>query len=471
MKSYLGNNYLIESRLGRKLYNKYAKNMPIFDYHCHLNAKTIYENKPFNNLTELWLCDNGAGDHYKWRVMRSHGISEEYITGNKSDYEKFMAFASTMPYAIANPIYTWSHMELVKFFNITKPLSLKTANEIYNEANLKLKTLLPRDMITMCNVKMLCTTDDPVDSLEYHIKLKEDESFKVKVLPTFRPDKALNITAPTYNEWVGKLEAVSGMNVNTFEGFLNALASRILFFNEVGCRVSDHSLEEVLYIEATTKEVSEIYLKARNNEPLTKEEEFKYRSYMMVFFGKEYNKYNWVQQYHINAMRNNSERMFNLLGPDTGFDSLNNSTYAPSLSKLLNKLDTTDELPKTILYSLNQYDNEMLIALAGCFQKDYPGKIQLGSGWWFNDQKDGIVKQFNALSSMGLISHFVGMLTDSRSLLSYPRHDYFRRLLCDFFCKLIEGKEYPKDIEFVGKIIEDICFNNACKYFNVFPIE
>ena len=471
MKSYMGNNYLIESKLGRKLYHKYAKNMPIFDYHCHLNAKTIYENKPFNNLTELWLCDNGAGDHYKWRVMRSHGINEEYITGNKSDYEKFMAFATAMPYAIANPIYQWSHMELLKFFNITKPLSLKTADEIYNEANLKLKTLLPRDMITKCNVKMLCTTDDPVDSLEYHIKLKEDESFKVKVLPTFRPDKALNITAPTYNEWVGKLEVVSGTKVDTFNEFLNALSKRIKFFNEVGCKVSDHSLEEVLYIEATIEEVSEIYLKARNNKPLTKEEEFKYRSYLMVFFGKEYNKYNWGQQYHINAMRNNSERMFNLLGPDTGFDSLNNSTYAPSLSKLLNKLDTTDELPKTILYSLNQYDNEMLIALAGCFQKDYPGKIQLGSGWWFNDQKDGIVKQFNALSSMGLISHFVGMLTDSRSLLSYPRHDYFRRLLCDFFGKLIEGKEYPKDLEFVGKIIQDICFNNACNYFNVYPIE
>lgn len=471
MKSYMGQNYLIESKLGRKLYNKYAKNMPIFDYHCHLNAKDIYENKPFKNLTQVWLCENGAGDHYKWRVLRTHGVSEEYITGNKDDYEKFLAWAETMPYAIANPIYTWSHMELVKFLGINKPLTPQTAKEIYDEANIKLNSLTPRDMINMCNVKMLCTTDDPADSLEYHIKLKECKDFKVKVLPTFRPDKAINIEASWYNEWIDKLCMVCNNKLQTFQDLLETLKERIKFFNEVGCRVSDHSLEKVIYIDATMEEVSQIYLKARSGLNLTNEEIFKYKSFMMVFFGREYKKYGWAQQYHIGAMRNNSKRMFNLLGPDTGFDALNHEVYAESLSRLLNELDSTDELPKTILYSLNQHDNEMLIALAGCFQKEVPGKIQLGSGWWFNDQKDGIVKQFNALSSMGLISHFVGMLTDSRSFMSYPRHDYFRRLLCDFFGKLIEGKEYPKDLEFVGKIIQDICFNNACKYFNVYPIE
>ena len=471
MKSYMGNNYLIKSRTGRKLYHKYAKDMPIFDYHCHLNAKDIYENKTFKNITQVWLCENGAGDHYKWRVMRTHGVKEEFITGNKSDYEKFLAWSETLPYAIANPIYTWSHMELVKFLNITKPLNPNTASEIYEEANLKLASLTPRDMINMSNVKMLCTTDDPVDSLEYHIKLKEDKSFKVKVLPTFRPDKAINIDASWYNSWVDRLSEVVNKELPTFNDLLNALSERVKFFNEVGCRVSDHSLEKVRYVEASLEEVGEIYLKARNNEKLTEEEVFKYKSYMIIFFGKEYNKYNWAQQYHIGAMRNNSERMFKMLGPDTGFDSLNHEVYAESLSKILNKLDSTNELPKTVLYSLNQQDNEMLIALAGCFQKDIQGKIQLGSGWWFNDQKDGIVKQFNALSSMGLISHFVGMLTDSRSFLSYTRHDYFRRLLCDFFGKLIEGKEYPKDLEFVGKIIQDICYNNAVKYFEVEPLE
>ena len=471
MKSYMGQNYLIESKTGRKLYHKYAKNMPIFDYHCHLNAKDIYENKPFRNLTQVWLCENGAGDHYKWRAMRAHGVAEEYITGNKSDYDKFLAWAETMPYAIANPLYQWSHMELVKFFGITKPLSPATAKEIYDEATQKLQSLRPRDMINMCNVKMLCTTDDPVDSLEYHIKLKEDKSFKVKVLPTFRPDKAINIDASWYNSWVNTLEEVCKKELKTFEDFTNALISRIDHFDSVGCRISDHSLEKVLYVEASTEEVAVIYEKARSNQGLTEVEVAKYKSYMLVFFGKEYKKRGWGQQYHIGALRNNSKRMFASIGPDTGFDSLNHHTYAESLSKLLGVLDSDDNLPNTVLYSLNQNDNEMLIALAGCFQGEIPGKIQLGSAWWFNDQKDGIVRHFNALSSMGLISHFVGMLTDSRSFMSYPRHDYFRRLLCDFLGKLIDKKEFPKDLEFVGKIIQDICFNNACKYFNVYPIE
>ena len=471
MKSYMGKNYLMQSKTGIKLYNKYAKDMPIFDYHCHLNAKDIYENKPFRNLTQIWLFDNGAGDHYKWRAMRSHGINEEYISGSKSDYEKFLAWADTVSYAIANPLYQWTHMELVKFFNINKVLNKDSAKEIYDEANEKLKSLRPRDFINACNVKMLCTTDDPIDSLEYHIKLKEEKDFKVKVLPTFRPDKAINIDAPTYSKYIEALGKVVNKELNTFNDFINALKERIEFFNSVGTRISDHSLEKIIYEEASIEEVSIIYNKAKDGVTLSESEVNKYKTYMIIFFGREYKKYGWSQQYHIGALRNNSKRMFDLIGPDTGFDALNHRTYAESLSKILSALDNDDSLPNTILYSLNQNDNEVLIALAGCFQKDVPGKIQLGSAWWFNDQKDGIIRQFNALSSMGLISHFVGMLTDSRSFMSYPRHDYFRRLLCDFFGKLIDNKEYPKDYEFVGKIIQDICFNNACNYFKVFVEE
>lgn len=467
----MGENYLMHSKTAVKLYRKYAKNMPIFDYHCHLNAKDIYENKPFKNLTQVWLVENGAGDHYKWRAMRSHGVKEDYITGNKTDFEKFMAWADTVAYTIGNPLYQWSHMELREFFNINQTLSKETGKEIYEEASRILTTLTPKDMIKKCNVKMLCTTDDPIDSLEYHLKLKEDKSFKVKVLPTFRPDKAINIDLSWYNGWVDSLAEVCQKELLTFDDLLAALRLRIKHFHETGCRISDHSLEKVEYIEANIEEIRAIYLAKRNNQALTHDEVAKYKSYMMVFFGKEYKKYGWSQQYHIGALRNNSQRMLDTLGPDTGFDSLNHHTYAESLAKLLGELDSDDNLPNTVLYSLNQNDNEMLIALAGCFQNGIPGKIQLGSAWWFNDQKDGIIRQLKALSSLGLISHFVGMLTDSRSFMSYPRHDYFRRLLCDFFGQLIDNKEFPKDLEFVGKIIQDICFNNAVKYFGIEPIE
>ena len=464
---YLGDNYLIKSKTGLVLYNKYAKDMPIFDYHCHLNPKEIYENKPFANLTKAWLVEGHYGDHYKWRSMRANGVSEDYITGNKSDYEKFLKWAETVPYTIGNPLYTWTHMELVKYFGVDKELSPATAKEIYDLASELLKSLTPRKMIEMNNVKVLCTTDDPVDSLEYHKLIKEDKSFKVKVLPAFRPDKAVNIELDWFNEWVDKLENVVGYKLTNLSLFTKALKERIEFFNQMGCKISDHALDTLKYLDYDEEEVNQAYIEKRNGKKITDDQINKYRSYMLVFFGKEYARLGWCQQYHLCALRNNSERMLNLIGPDTGFDAINNSVDINALQKLMAKLDSTNSLPKTILYSLNPNDNEALIALAGCFQNNTKGKIQLGSGWWFNDQKDGIKRQLAALSSMGLISNFVGMLTDSRSFLSYPRHDYFRRIVCDFLGELIDNHEYPADLEFVGKIVQNICFNNAKDYFGV----
>lgn len=466
-KSYMGDNFLLHSKTGIILYNEYAKNMPIFDYHCHLNPKEIYEDKPFKNLTKAWLVEGHYGDHYKWRAMRANGVSEDYITGDKPDFEKFMKWAETVPYTIGNPLYTWTHMELLKYFGITETLNKDSAKYIYNYAGIALEGMSPRNMIRLNNVKVLCTTDDPVDTLEYHKLIASDKSFEVKVLPAFRPDKAVNIELSWFNEWVTKLESVVGYKFNNLDDYEKALMERINFFKEMGCVVSDHALDELVYLDGSKEEVNEIFIKRRGGNELDDAEVAKFKTHMLVFFGKAYNKVGWAQQYHLSAMRNNSERMLKLIGPDTGFDAINNKSFALDLSKLLAKLDETNELPKTILYSLNQNDNDVLLALMGCFQGNTKGKIQLGSAWWFNDQKDGIKKQINSLCQMGLISNFVGMLTDSRSFLSYPRHDYFRRILCDYLGELIDNNEYPNDIEFVGKIVQDICFNNAVNYFGV----
>ena len=467
MKKFLGDDFQLENETAVYLYEKYAKNMPIFDYHCHLVPKDIYIDRKFKDLTEVWLVDGNYGDHYKWRAMRANGVSEDYITGNKSNEEKFMEWAKTVPYTIGNPLYHWVHMELKNFFGIEKLLSEKTAKEIYEECNKKLETLTARKMIEMSNVKVLCTTDDPVDSLEWHIKLKLDGDFKVKVLPAFRPDKCVNIDQNSYIPWIKTLESVVKFEILSLDDLETALVSRMDFFHEVGCRISDHALDEVSYIEATKEEIDLILKKKLNGENLSLVDEEKYKTYMVLFFGREYAKRNWSQQYHINAMRNNSKRMMAKIGPDTGFDSINDSNFAPKLSKLLNNLDSTDELPRTILYSLNPKDNETIATIGTCFYGSMPSKIQFGSAWWFNDQKTGMQEQMKTLANMGLISRFVGMLTDSRSFLSYPRHEYFRRLLCNFFGTLIENGEYPNDLEFVGQIVEDICFNNAYKYFNI----
>ena len=462
-KSFLGDDYLLSSSLAKKLYNNYAKDLPIIDYHCHLTAQDIYENKPFENITKCMLFDNGKGDHYKWRAMRFDGVSEDYITGSKDNYQKFSKWAETVPHLIGNPLYLWTHMELYKYFGITKELNSETCKEIYDKANEILKTLTPRKIIEMSKVHCLCTTDDPIDSLEYHKKLK-DISYDVKVLPAFRPDKALKINCKGYNEWVDKLADVTHKPINNIKDFEDAILSRIEFFNSLGAKVSDHSVEDFIYESYTIEEIDEIFKKKRSKERLSTSEINKYKTYILVFLGRAYHKYNWAQQYHMGAMRNNSTRMFEKLGPDSGFDSVGRICLH-SLSRLFDTLDYTNELPKTILYSLDQNDNIGLITLMGSFSDDVKGKMQLGSSWWFNDHKDGIRKHLSDLCSCGVLPNFIGMLTDSRSFLSYTRFDYFRRILCSFIAEIINNQEYPLNEEYIKKIIEDISYNNAKEYF------
>ena len=461
MKEFLGNDFLLDSEAAKELYFGYAEKMPIYDFHCHLNPKEIYEDKKYRSLTEVWL----AGDHYKWRLLRQFGIDENEITGTASDEEKFAAYAKTIPYAIGNPIYSWTHLELRRFFGIYDVLTPETADKIYAEANAKLENLTARQLIKMSNVTGICTTDDPVDSLEYHILLKEDDSFDVAVRPSFRPDKGMKIDQPTFLPWIEELGRVVGYKIDSFATLKKALLQRAYFFDEIGCVCSDHGLEPFAYLPSTPEECEVIFAKAMRGETLTNDEVEKYKGALLVALGKIYNELGWVQQYHIGALRNNSERNFKKLGPDTGFDAINDQNFAPKLSAVLNELDKTNELPKTVLYCLNPRDNETLAALMNCFQGGIPGKIQFGSGWWFNDQKDGMQKQMETLMQVGLISQFVGMLTDSRSFLSYTRHEYFRRILCSKLGALIEGGEYPYDIKLVGKIVEDICYNNSMRYF------
>ena len=467
MKQFMDQDFLLQSETAKVLYHNYAKHMPIYDYHCHLPIKEIYEDRHFDSITDLWLVDGHFGDHYKWRAMRNNGVAEHYITGNASKEEKFMKWAETIPYTVGNPLYHWTHLELSKYFGINENFSPKNAKECYEKMNEFLKTHGARKIIEMSNVDTLCTTDDPVDDLRYHKALAQDDSFKVKVYPAFRPDKVINVDWETYVPYVKQLSEVVGYNNTNLEELEKALKERVEFFHESNCRISDHALDVVMYQKASKEEVNEITIKALKGEKLTQEEVAKYRGYIIVFLGRQYNEHGWVQQYHIKALRNNSGRMMRLIGPDTGFDSINDGAIAPSLSAILNALDETGELPKTILYSLNPSDNELLATLAFCFtQEGVPGKMQLGSAWWFLDQKDGMEKQIKALCNLGLLSRFVGMLTDSRSFLSYTRHEYFRRILCNEVGKLVENGEYPNDIEFLGQMIENICFNNAKAYFD-----
>jgi len=463
MKSFIHDDFLLHSEVAKKLYHEHAKTMPIIDYHCHLDPKEIYEDKKFNNLFDAWL----SGDHYKWRLMRANGITEDYITGNKPDYEKFLKWAEVVPNLVGNPLYHWTHFELKRFFNIDKLLSPKTAEAIYEEVNQKLETLTARKLIDMSNVDVICTTDDPTDTLEWHEKLDKDQTFKTKVLPAFRPDKAINIELSWFQEWVLKLSKVVGYSLSNLELFKKALTERIDFFHEKGCLLSDHALDVVMYEKATPEEVAAIYEKAIQHEELSSREIRKYKGYMLVFFGTEYNKRGWVQQYHIGALRNLSERMLKNLGPDTGFDGINDGLIARPLSHLLDALDSTGELPKTVLYTLNPRDFEVAITMMAAFQGGgIPGKIQFGSAWWFLDTIDGMTKQIKALGNNGLLSKFVGMLTDSRSFLSYPRHEYFRRLLCNIIGEQVTLGYYPEDYDLLGKMVENISYTNAKTYFN-----
>jgi len=466
MKSFMNENFLLTNKTAERLYHDYAKDMPIFDYHCHLSPKEIKDNKRYRNITEIWL----GGDHYKWRAMRSNGVDEKFITGDAPDKDKFMKWAETMPHCIGNPLYHWTHLELKRFFGIDELLSPQTAEAIWTKCNelLAKDEFTARGLIKSSNVKVICTTDDPADSLEDHIALAKDQTFDVKVLPAFRPDKSFNIDKAGFVEWIGKLNTVVGHQVQTFAQLKDALKERLEFFHEVGCRVSDHALDPIVFEEGSDEEITVILQKALNNEQLTPSEIKKYKTQVMVYLGKQYARLNWTMQIHIGTIRNNSTRMMRLLGPDTGFDATADYTFAEALAKFLDKLDDTDELPKTILYCLNPRDNDVLGTIIGCFQGGgIPGKIQVGSAWWFSDQKDGMTKQIISLSNLGLLSRFVGMLTDSRSFLSYTRHEYFRRILCNIIGEWVEAGEAPHDFELLGSMVQNICFTNAKEYFGI----
>ncbi len=465
MKKFMDESFLLNNDTAFRLYHEHAKKMPIIDYHCHLNPQDIAENKKYRSITEVWL----GGDHYKWRAMRVNGIDERYITGDADDRDKFMKWADTMPYCIGNPLYHWTHLELKRFFGIDSPLSPKTAAYIWDKCNEMLKdnSFSARELIKRSNVEALCTTDDPTDTLEYHDLISGDAAFEVKVLPAFRPDKGLNIDKPGFTEWVSKLSASTGNDITDYPGFKKALLARLDYFHKKGCRLSDHSLEPVVFMRCSEEEVSHIFDKALMGKSLDDTEVKKYKTALMTFFGIEYSRLGWVMQLHIGCMRNNNSRQFKLLGPDTGYDAIDDMTFARALSQLLDKIETEAGLPKTILYCLNPRDNEVLSTIAGCFQGGgIAGKIQFGSAWWFNDQLDGMKKQMTTLASTGLLSRFIGMLTDSRSFLSYTRHEYFRRILCSILGDWAEYGEAPCDMELLGHMAEDISYNNAKNYFN-----
>lgn len=463
MEKFMDDNFLLSTDTAVTLYHDYAKEMPICDYHCHLNPKEIAEDKRYKNITEIWL----GGDHYKWRTMRSFGIEEKYITGDATDYEKFEAFAKVMPYLIGNPMYHWSHLELKRYFEIEETLSPKTCKSIWDRCNeiINGEDFSARAMIKNSNVKYIGTTDDPIDNLEYHIAIAKDETFDCEVRPSFRPDRAVKIHGEGFADYIAKLGEVENTEIKDYETLLTVLEKRLDFFVENGCNITDHSLERVYFRNTTMEEVDAIFKKALAGETLTIEEIEKYSTLTMISLGRMYSKRGMVMQLHIGALRNNNTRMFKKLGADVGFDSIDDGEVATSLSRLLDSLDITDELPKTILYCLNPKDNEVLGTMLGNFQGGgVAGKIQFGSGWWFNDQKDGMERQMMALSQLGLISQFVGMLTDSRSFLSYTRHEYFRRILCNYIGGLVENGEYPADMEILGEIIQNICYNNIEKY-------
>lgn len=464
--TFINENFLLANNTAKKLYHNYANSLPIFDYHCHLNPQEIAENKTYKNITEIWL----GGDHYKWRAMRSNGVEEKYITGNASDKEKFLKWAETMPYCIGNPLYHWTHLELKRFFDIDELLSPATAEAIWEKCNnlLQTKEFTARALIERSNVKVICTTDDPADSLEYHVAIANDSSFNVKVLPAFRPDKSFNIDKHGFAEWVKKLTDIVGFDINSLPELLKALSERIQYFHKVGCRISDHALDPIVYKESNEQIADEIMKKALAGEKITEFEVNQYKTQVLLFLGRQYAKLGWAMQLHIGVIRNNNSRMMRQLGPDTGFDSIGDYSFAIPLSRFLDKLDSTDELPKTILYCLNPRDNEVLATIIGCFQGGgIAGKMQFGSGWWFNDQKDGMLRQLTALANIGLLSRFVGMLTDSRSFLSYTRHEYFRRILCNLIGEWVENGEVPNDMQLLGDMVQNICFNNAEQYFGV----
>lgn len=469
MKAFMDADFLLETETAKKLYHDYAEKMPILDYHCHINPMEIAKDRHFDNITQVWL----GGDHYKWRLMRAFGVEEKYITGDASDYDKFCKWAACLSKAIGNPLYHWSHLELQRYFGYNGVLNSKTADEVWNICNAKLKdpATSARSLIKQSNVTLVCTTDDPIDSLCWHDAIAADETFDVKVLPAWRPDKAMSLEKPDYLDYLAQLAQTAGTSkILTFEDLKAALRIRMDFFASKGCNVSDHGLDYVMYNPASEDDVEAIFLKRQNRMELTEDDIEKFKTAFMIFVAQEYYKRDWTMQLHYGCKRNNNTAMFNAVGPDTGFDCIKNNNPSDQLADYLDALNKTGELPRTILYSLNPNDNHPIDTVIGCFQDSSAvSKIQHGSAWWFNDHKSGMEEQLQSLANSGNLSGFVGMLTDSRSFLSYTRHEYFRRILCNYLGKVVENGEYPADFEILGEIVEDISYNNAKSYFK-FPL-
>lgn len=469
MKPFLDKDFLLSTPTAARLYHEYAETTPIVDYHCHINPQEIAEDRQFENITQVWL----GGDHYKWRLMRSNGVDEHYITGDASPRDKFQKWAETLAKAIGNPLYHWSHLELRRYFGYQGVLNGDTAEEVWNLCNSKLQTseMSVRSLIRQSNVKLICTTDDPIDDLHWHQVLKKDRSFDVKVLPAWRPDRAMNLDHADYPDYLDRLALVSSIFITDFASLKAALINRMDYFQKQGCCVSDHALTYIYYAPAAEETVNNILIKRLKNQPLSGQELLQFKTAFMQFAAKEYHKRNWVMQLHFGCKRNNNVLMFDKLGADTGYDCIDN--YAPSASAadFLNSLIADEQLPKTILYSLNPNDNAYIGTLLGCFQdSSAAGKLQQGSAWWFNDHKQGMLEQMTSLANLGMLSNFIGMLTDSRSFLSYTRHEYFRRLVCELIGSWVENGEYPQDYSLLGEIVKDISYNNAVRYFD-FPVE
>lgn len=466
MKNFMDNDFLLTTQTAQRLYHEIASKMPIYDYHCHLNPEEIARNRQYENIAQLWL----AGDHYKWRAMRSYGIEERLITGDASDFEKFQAFAEMLPFLIGNPLYHWSHLELKTYFGITETLSAKTCKSIWEQCNQKITSgeFTAQNIITSSNVRYIGTTDDPIDNLEFHQEIAKNQQFSTKVCPTFRPDRILKVGASDFNQYIHQLAQASKLPIQNYKQLIKALKQRLDYFVANGCQITDHSLERVYFAETTTDEVEAIFQRALTGEQLELNEIQKYSTQLFLDLAKMYHEHSLVMQLHIGALRNNNQRMFELLGADTGFDSIDDGEVAQPLAKLLSALDYENKLTKTIVYCLNPKDNEVLATMIGNFQTGgIAGKIQFGSGWWFNDQKDGMQRQMKSLAQLGLLSKFVGMLTDSRSFLSYTRHEYFRRILCDFLGTIVESGEYPADWETLETITANICSDNIAAYLEM----
>ena len=466
MKQFLDKDFLLSTETAKNLYHEYAAKMPIIDYHCHVSPKEIFEDKRFENISQVWL----SGDHYKWRIMRSNGVDEYYITGGASDREKFQKFAEALPKTIGNPMYHWCHLELKNYFGYEGILNGETAEEVWNLCSEKLKSsdMGVRGLIEKSSVAFIGTTDDPIDSLEWHEKIAADASFKTTVAPSFRPDKALNIDKAGWCEYIKKLSEVSEVEISDFASLKKSLSKRIEYFNEHGCKASDHGLDHMVYETSTETELDEIIKKGLEHEEVSEKESAMLKTALLIFCAEEYVRLGWVMQIHYNCLRNPNSRMFRKIGPDTGFDCIGPKNGSEALAKLLDRLDSENSLPRTILYSLDAGDNAFLDTLIGSFQgTEVPGKLQHGSAWWFNDNKQGMRDQLISLANLSMLGNFIGMLTDSRSFLSYARHEYFRRILCGLIGEWVENGEYPDDIKALGKIAEDISYNNAKRYFRL----